>query len=69
MIRIAREQPEDPIQFLSDFLRAAGEKLEHDATEAAKEKFYDIISEAEAANNGRFSPSSQSGKHHAHDLC
>jgi hypothetical protein len=48
MINIVREKPEDPIMYLANFLREAGEQMEAKAYEKAKKKFYRIIAESEA---------------------
>lgn len=47
MVRIAREKPDDPIDFLQRFLREAGAKAESDAVSDAKNEFYRLLAEAE----------------------
>ncbi len=43
MVLIRRQRPEDPIQFLADYLMLQSENLENEAREKAKDQFYDML--------------------------
>ena len=47
-VRISREQPDDPIQFMADFLRDRGNQVEEQARERARVAFYSALDEANA---------------------
>lgn len=50
MIKIAREAPEDPILFLSEYLRDMSEKVAREAGDEARKEFYSQLAEAEGRN-------------------
>ena len=52
LISIMNDKPEDPIGFLSRFLRDRGGRLEGEAYKAAMTKFYDALNEAEEFDRG-----------------
>lgn len=47
-IKISREHPVDPIQFMADFLHERGSKSDESTLNAAREAFYSALDEANA---------------------
>jgi hypothetical protein len=48
MISVVRNQPEDPIMFLSEYLRKHSDREQEMAAEVAKKQFYDMLSASTA---------------------
>ena len=44
MIHVIRNRPDDPIKFLSDYLRKHSDREQEMAAEVAKKQFYDMLS-------------------------
>lgn len=44
MVIIRRQRPDDPIQFLANYLMEQSQILENEAREKAKDQFYDMLS-------------------------